>query len=451
MRALIAVAVAAGVLVGCSSVTPGAADEPVPADRPSQANTREPTRTQQPERTRRSAPGPAASKATRAEPTRPPSRRQQARLDARLLAAAWRNDVAAAKRLIARGADVNAKDDTVQSAYLVATSEGYLDLLDLTLRHRADVTSLDSFNGTGLIRAAERGHDDIVGRLLQEGVAVDHVNNLGWTALLESVILGDGSQRYVDTVRTLVAGGADIDLAAERDGLTPAQHADARGQQQVLAVLRAASRSGSRQVERSQADAALLRAAASGDASASTLALRQGARIEATDARGRTPLLLAALGDRVDVARLLVNLGADPDAQDDQQDSAWLATGVTGSVAMAETLLPADPDLGLLNRFGGTSIIPASERGHVAYVRRVVRTGIDLDHVNDLGWSALLEAVVLGDGGGRHQQVVRALLGAGADPTIPDADGRPPVALARDRGQVVIARMLAAAERAGAR
>nr|MBA2508684.1 ankyrin repeat domain-containing protein [Nocardioidaceae bacterium] len=160
---------------------------------------------------------------------------------------------------------------------------------------------------------------------------------------------------------------------------------------------------------------------------------------------------LAAAGGHVEVARLLVNLGADPDAQDDQQDSAWLVTGVTGSVAKAETLLPADPDLGLLNRFGGTSVIPASERGHVAYVRRVARTGINLDHVNDLGWTALLEAVVLGDGGRRHQQVVRALLGAGADPTIPDADGRTPIALARGSGQVVIARMLAAAEPADGR
>jgi len=206
-----------------------------------------------------------------------------------------------------------------------------------------------------------------------------------------------------------------------------------------------------RRVEQSRVDAALLRAAASGEADAAAVALRNGARIEARDAAGRTPLLLAAAGGHVEVARLLVNLGADPDAQDDQQDSAWLVTGVTGSVAMAETLLPADPDLGLLNRFGGTSVIPASERGHVAYVRRVARTGINLDHVNDLRWTALLEAVVLGDGGRRHQQVVRALLGAGADPTIPDADGRTPIALARGSGQVVIARMLAAAEPADGR
>ena len=90
---------------------------------------------------------------------------------------------------------------------------------------------------------------------------------------------------------------------------------------------------------------------------------------------------------------------------------------------MLETLLPARPDLGVVNRFGGVSVIPAAERGHVEYVRRVVTTGIDVDHVNRLGWTALLEAVVLGDGGGRHQEVVRILLDAGADPSIADRDG----------------------------
>ena len=76
-----------------------------------------------------------------------------------------------------------------------------------------------------------------------------------------------------------------------------------------------------------------------------------------------------------------------------------------------------------MNRFGGVSVIPAAERGHVEYVRRVVTTGIDVDHVNRLGWTALLEAVVLGDGGERHQEVVRILLDAGADRAIADRDG----------------------------
>ena len=153
----------------------------------------------------------------------------QADLDRRLRDAAWADDVAAARDLIARGADVNAKDETQQSAYLVTTSEGYLDLLNLTLAHGGDVASKDSFNGTGLIRAGERGHTGVVGRLIRAGVEVNHVNRLGWTALHEAIILGKGTPTYDDTVRVLVAGGADVRLPSRRDGVAPLEHAAARG------------------------------------------------------------------------------------------------------------------------------------------------------------------------------------------------------------------------------
>jgi ankyrin repeat protein len=139
---------------------------------------------------------------------------------------------------------------------------------------------------------------------------------------------------------------------------------------------------------------------------------------------------------------VLVALGADADALDDRHDTPWLVTGVTGSVAMLEALLPAGPDLTIRNRFGGVSVIPASERGHVDYVRRVVSTGIDVNHVNDLGWTALLEAVILGDGGRDHQEITRILLDAGADPRIADKDGVTALEHARAKGHAAIVRIL---------
>ncbi|RST22403.1 ankyrin repeat domain-containing protein [Streptomyces sp. WAC04770] len=191
---------------------------------------------------------------------------------------------------------------------------------------------------------------------------------------------------------------------------------------------------------------ALLTAARTGDTDGVRTAIEGGARVEARDEELRTPLLLAALGDHVEAARLLVAAGADPDAQDRREDSPWLVTGVTGSVAMLEVLLPAGPDLTLRNRFGGISLIPAAERGHVAYVREVLRrTDIDVDHVNRLGWTALLEAVILGDGGRAHQEVVEALLAAGASPGLPDGDGVTALAHAERRGFAEIAALLRAA------
>ena len=190
------------------------------------------------------------------------SAKEQADLNSKLIAAAWKNDVPRARALINAGADVNHKDASEQSAYLIATSEGYLDLLELTLRNGGDVRSLDGFRGTGLIRAADRGHADIVGRLLQTEIDVDHVNNLGWTALHEAIILGNGSQRYVDTVRLLVAGGADVELAPVRDGIPPIQHARSRGYAAITSTLR-----GALDTRRPRnPDRSLLRAAAAGSA-----------------------------------------------------------------------------------------------------------------------------------------------------------------------------------------
>ena len=246
MKAVVAAVIAALLLTACGTNDARPGKSPAPAPTPT------PTASESPE-----------------NPFEGLSKRE---LDRRLIAAAWDDDVSKARRLIEAGADVNAKDKTKQSAYLVSTSEGYLDLLELTLDHGADVESLDKWNGTGLIRAAERGHHDIVGRLLQTDIDVDHVNNLGWVALHEAIVLGDGSSRYVDTVRALVAGGADVDVAPTRDGISPLSHAERHGFDRVATTIDRALKA--RKMSKSQANAALQRAARNGDADATAIALR---------------------------------------------------------------------------------------------------------------------------------------------------------------------------------
>jgi ankyrin repeat protein len=165
--------------------------------------------------------------------------------------------------------------------------------------------------------------------------------------------------------------------------------------------------------------------------------------METRDGRKRTPLLLAAAADHRGVARLLVDLGADPDALDDRHDTPWLVTGVTGSVPMARIVAAAKPDYTILNRFGGTSAIPAGERGHDEYVAWVAEhTSIDLDHVNDLGWTALLEAVILGEGTARWRRIVKTLVAAGVDVSIPDAHGVAALEHSTPRGHQPPARLL---------
>ncbi len=139
----------------------------------------------------------------------------------------------------------------------------------------------------------------------------------------------------------------------------------------------------------------------------------------------------------------LVAAGADVDVRDDSLSNAFLALGETGNVAVLDAVLVGRPDVTLTNRFGGTALIPAAERGHVEMVRALLeRTDVDVDHVNDLGWTALLEAVVLGSGGPAHQEIVRLLVAAGADRSIGDSEGVTPLEHARAKGYASIVSIL---------
>jgi ankyrin repeat protein len=183
-----------------------------------------------------------------------------------------------------------------------------------------------------------------------------------------------------------------------------------------------------------------------GDLAAVQRLLDDGADVNERDERGRTAVTAAALVDRVDIAKVLIDAGADVDLQDSDRNNPLLVTGETGSVAMLREVLRAEPNLGATNRYGGIAIIPASDRGHVDLVRALLETDIDVNHVNNLGWTALLEAVILGDGGEAHTEIVRMLLAGGADASIADREGVTPFEHARERGYREMARML---ERAG--
>jgi len=143
----------------------------------------------------------------------------------------------AAKALVAAGADPSRLDNQRYDAVTIVAVRDDLPTLKSLLDAGASpklVTSI--YDGTALIAAAHLGHDEIVHELIRAGAPLDHVNNLGWTALIEAVVLGDGSPRYVETVRALVSSGADVSIA-DRNGVVPLQHAKSRGFGPIAAVL----------------------------------------------------------------------------------------------------------------------------------------------------------------------------------------------------------------------
>ncbi len=187
-------------------------------------------------------------------------------------------------------------------------------------------------------------------------------------------------------------------------------------------------------------------AAARGDAGTVNEVLSVGAAVDALDARGQTALLLAVEGGHTGVARALMARGASVNAQAANQDTPWLLAGALGRTDILELMLARGPDLTIRNRFGGNALIPACERGHVETARLLTtRSKIDVNHVNNLGWTCLLEIVILGDGGARHQGAAKVVLAARADPNIRDKEGVSPLTHARRRGQHEVARLIEAA------
>ena len=164
--------------------------------------------------------------------------------------------------------------------------------------------------------------------------------------------------------------------------------------------------------------------------------------------------MAATHGNRVETVRALIQAGADINIRDNRLDNPFLYAGAEGLLEILRLTIDAKADTKLTNRFGGTALIPAAERGHVEIVNELLtRTDVNVNHVNNLGWTALLEAIVLSNGGERHQRIVQLLVDHGANINIADKDGVTPLKHAQTRGFKEIERILlkaAAGQRCGA-
>ena len=171
-----------------------------------------------------------------------------------------------------------------------------------------------------------------------------------------------------------------------------------------------------------------------------------GAKPNERDARGRTPLHVAAFAGRREAIRALAKAGADLGLLENDRYDAVTIAAVANDEETLRTLLSLGASAALTtSRYDGTALIAAAHLGHAGVVRQLIAAGAPLDHVNNLHWTAAIEAVVLGDGGPRHQDTLAALIRAGANLKLTDRQGNAPLALARARGYGEMVRMLEAA------
>ena len=190
-------------------------------------------------------------------------------------------------------------------------------------------------------------------------------------------------------------------------------------------------------------------AAAAGDMAEIEKLASAGGKLEDKDANSRTPLHVAVFMGKRDAARALLRLGANPNALDGQRYDIITIASVANDVPMLKLVIEGGASAkNITSPYDGTALIAAAHLGHAEVTRTLIAAGAPLDHVNNLGWTALIESIVLGDGGKNHTDTLDALVKAGVNVNLPDRSGFTPLRLAKVRGYSEMARIL---ESAGAK
>ncbi|WP_419160607.1 ankyrin repeat domain-containing protein [Rossellomorea sp. BNER] len=179
----------------------------------------------------------------------------------------------------------------------------------------------------------------------------------------------------------------------------------------------------------------LFQAAKLGETDTVKRLIKEGVNINAQDSNGQTATMIATYNNDASTAKVLIEAGADVNIQDDVKNNPFLYAGAEGYLDILKLTMKAGADPTITNRYGGTALIPASEHGYVNVIKELLtNTDTDVNHVNDLGWTALLEAIILNDGDEKQQQTVQLLIDYGADVNIPDKNNVTPLQHARKKG-----------------
>ncbi len=120
---------------------------------------------------------------------------------------------------------------------------------------------------------------------------------------------------------------------------------------------------------------------------------RSNATVNEINDKKKTPLLIATHENDVEIAKLLIDAGANINQQDAIQDSAYLYVGAQVKTEILRYMMEhAKPNQQVRNRFCGNALTLAAEKGHLDNVHLLLTDEqVDIDHQNYYGYTALIE------------------------------------------------------------
>ena len=354
--------------------------------------------------------------------------------DIRLIDAVRSRDPAAVFALLKQGVDPRFVGANGATALHWAAHWNDLEIANALIRAGANVNAVNEYGATPLWLASVNGSAPMIELLVRAGPAVDATLSSGETPLMAAARSG-----RVTAVNTLLAAGADANLRESARGQTALMWAVA---EKHVGVMRALLDAG---VDVNSASTSgftpLMFVAREGDIDSARLLLEHGAKVNAVSSDGSTALLVAVVRGHVALAELLLERGADPDANDAGYASLHWAAGTWETSTTYDYKFTSGEWVALIG-------IPSREEklrllksliAHGADVNARAKTspprfGYTLFHVqqSDLsGATPFFLAAIVAD-----TEVMRLLLGAGADPRIVLSDGTTPLMMAAGRGRV---------------
>jgi ankyrin repeat protein len=337
-----------------------------------------------------------------------------------LLRAVWSDDLAAAKDLLRKGAQVSLANAVGITPVYVAAENGSAAMLRVLLDAGADVATRDGTGDTLLMAAVRAGNPDAVQLLIERGADVNAAEpQYGHTALMWAARRNDAA-----IMKLLLAKGASVE-AQTRIGDKPAvRPPGAGGGSHGVGIVRSGVPPQGEQQPTPGGMTPLLFAARDGLLDAAALLVEAGADVNTADPNGITPLVMALTNGQLPVAKLLLEHGADPRRADWWgRTPLWAAVdirnlAVRSGTSAHENGIDRDAAMTLITMLLDRGVDVNARVKEFPPARRYLLPLGSLEWVDFTGQTAFIRAAQAAD-----VPVMKLLLAKGADPAITTVNG----------------------------
>ncbi len=334
---------------------------------------------------------------------------------------AWNGSERGLRRLVAEGAQLDARNSYAETPLHYAAMRGFRDLVRILADAGANVNAQAQEGWTALHEAATQGDERMAELLILAGADVNASDGLGRTPLRLAARWGDRG-----TVNVLLGMGAEQDIFT----------ASALGELGLATRMLTAEPELATKREKRYGSPPLHVAAEAGHADVVELLLTHGGALDAADNEGLTALHLAARRGHAEMVKLLLSEGPQVDTRDEVRQTALHLAAEAGHSEAVELLLSGGADPNATDERGKTPLHLAASSDYPEVVGLLISAGGRVKAKDDQGRTPMHYA--------DSTEVVGRLVAGGASVEATDRQGLTPLFLAAGTGRkTVVAALLA--------